>query len=83
MERASRFIWTLKCGRKEERLFLEAIATLLELFDQSEAIALFTDGERRYSKLLFGIWASVIVSATFGHLQYSSLELYTLKPCPI
>ena len=27
--------------------------------------------------------ASVIVSATFGHLQYSSLELYTLKPCPI
>jgi hypothetical protein len=31
MERASRFIWTLKCGRKEERLFLEAIATLLEL----------------------------------------------------
>ena len=22
MERASRFIWTLKCGRKEERLFL-------------------------------------------------------------
>ena len=79
----SRFIWTLKCGRKEERLFLEAIATLLELFDQSEAIALFTDGERRYSKLLFGIWASVIVSATFGHLQYSSLELYTLKPCPI
>ena len=27
--------------------------------------------------------ASVIVSVTFGHLQYSSLELYTLKPCPI
>lgn len=55
MERANRFIWTLKCGRKDKRLFLEAIATLLELFDQSEAIALFTDGERRYSKLLFDI----------------------------
>ena len=27
--------------------------------------------------------ATVIVSATFGHLQDSSLELNTLKPCPI
>jgi hypothetical protein len=27
--------------------------------------------------------ASVIVSATFGHLQDSSLELSALKPCPI
>ena len=35
MERASRFIWTLECGRKEQRLFLEAVATLTELFDQS------------------------------------------------
>ena len=55
MERASRFIWTLKCGRKEQRLFLEAITTLVELFDKTEAIKLFTDGERRYSKLLFDI----------------------------
>jgi transposase-like protein/IS1 family transposase len=55
MERASRFIWTLKCGKKEQRLFLEAITTLVELFDKTEAIKLFTDGERRYSKLLFDI----------------------------
>jgi len=66
MERASRFIWTLKCGRKEERLFLEAIATLLELFDQSEAIALFTDGERRYSKLLFGVCNEVLRNGKRG-----------------
>ena len=55
LERASRFIWTLKCGKKEQRLFLEAVATLLDLFDHSEAIALFTDGERRYGKLLFEV----------------------------
>ena len=47
--RASRFIWTLKCGQKEQRLFLEAVTTLVELFDKTEAIKLFTDGERRYS----------------------------------
>ena len=55
MERASRFIWTLKCGKKEQRLFLEAVTNLAELFDQTESIKLFTDGERRYSKLLFDI----------------------------
>jgi len=27
----------------------------VELFDKTEAIKLFTDGERRYSKLLFDI----------------------------
>lgn len=66
LERANRFIWTLKCGQKEQRLFLEAIATLLELFDQSEAIALFTDGERRYSKLLFDICNEVLHSGKPG-----------------
>ncbi len=29
------------------------------------------------------MWVSVIVWATFGHLQNSSLELNALKPCPI
>jgi hypothetical protein len=55
MERASRFIWTLKCGQKEQTVFLEAITNLVGLFDKTEAIKLFTDGERRYSKLLFDI----------------------------
>ena len=55
MERASRFIWPLKCGKKEQRLFLEAVTNLAELFDKTESIKLFTDGERRYSKLLFDI----------------------------
>jgi transposase-like protein len=67
MERASRFIWTLECGRKEQRLFLEAIATLAELFDQSEALALFTDGERRYSKLLFDICHEVFGKSKRGN----------------
>jgi IS1 family transposase len=55
MERASRFIWTLECDRKDQKLFLEAVTTLVELFDKTEVIKIFTDGERRYSKLLFDI----------------------------
>lgn len=66
MERASRFIWTLKCGRKDRRLFLEAVGTLLELFDQSDALTLFTDGERRYSQLLFDICHEVFHNGKRG-----------------
>jgi hypothetical protein len=35
MDRASRFIWHLKCGRKEQKLFLEAMMTVAELFERS------------------------------------------------
>jgi hypothetical protein len=34
MDRASRFIWHLKCGRKEQKLFLEAMMTIAELFEK-------------------------------------------------
>jgi len=66
LERASRFLWTIKCGRKERRLFLEAVGTLAELFDQSETLALFTDGERRYSQLLFNICHEVFHNGKRG-----------------
>ncbi|MEM9219767.1 MAG: hypothetical protein AAGD25_36240 [Cyanobacteria bacterium P01_F01_bin.150] len=46
MEWASRFIWELKCGRKQRRLFLEAMTTVADLFERSDGLALFTDGER-------------------------------------
>ena len=39
---------------------------VVTLFDQSEAIALFTDGERRYSKLLFGICNEVLRNGKRG-----------------
>ena len=55
MDRASRFIWELSCGKKDRSLFEKAIKTLAELVDQTEDITLLTDGERRYGKILFEI----------------------------
>lgn len=55
MDRASRFIWELSCGEKEESLFLQAIELFSELIEQTDEISLLTDGERRCSKLLFEI----------------------------
>jgi len=53
MERASRFLWTLECGQRDEALFLEAIGGICQVIDQTEDLTLLTDGERRYGNLLF------------------------------
>ena len=45
MDRASRFIWKMNCGKKDRSLFEKAIKTMAELVDQTEEITLMTDGE--------------------------------------
>lgn len=55
MDRASRFIWEISCGKKNKSLFKKAIKTLAELVDRTEDITLLTDGERRYGNILFEI----------------------------
>ena len=58
MDRASRFIWELSCGKKDRELFEKAIRMLAELIDLTGDITLLTDGERRYGKILFEICMS-------------------------
>lgn len=48
MERASRFIWALECGKKDRELFLSAIQRLREIIHRTGEVTLVTDGERRY-----------------------------------
>lgn len=60
MERSSRFLWELECGVKDQKLFERAIKVLAEVIEQSEGLSLFTDGERRYSNLLFTLCHEVI-----------------------
>ena len=55
MERGSRYILESKCGPKEEELFKSVLEDLAELAEKTEDLALFTDGERRYSKILFDL----------------------------
>src|SRR5215468_4211104 len=53
MDRASRFIWALDCGKKDRKLFQKAIKTLDKIARQTHDLRIFTDGERRYGNLLF------------------------------
>ena len=55
MDRASRFLWELECGRKDRKLFRKAMRTLLRVIEKTGDLSLLTDGERRYGNLLFEI----------------------------
>ena len=66
MDRASRFIWTLECGKKDRTLFEQAIQTLEQIIAESEDVTLLTDGERRYGNLLFEICWALIYSGKPG-----------------
>lgn len=66
MDRASRFLWTLECGKKDRQLFIQAIQTLEQLIHNSEEVTLLTDGERRYGNLLFEICTELIHNGNPG-----------------
>lgn len=66
MERGSRFLWELHCGRKEQQLFEQALRGLAEVIEQTGSLTLLTDGERRYGNLLFEICHEVIRNGKAG-----------------
>lgn len=66
MERMSRFIWVMNCGKKDEFLFKNAIETLCEVIEQTQDLSLLTDGERRYGKVLFEICHELLNTGKAG-----------------
>ena len=66
MDRASRFIWALDCGKKDRRLFQKAIKTLDKIARQTHDLSIFTDGERRYGNLLFEICHELVKNGKPG-----------------
>lgn len=55
IDRMSRFIWMLECGKKDLNLFKNAMLTLCDIIEKTGDVTLMTDGERRYGNILFGI----------------------------
>jgi hypothetical protein len=66
MDRATRFLWEMHCGRKERKLFKHAIALLGKVIQQTSDLTLLTDGERRYGSLLFAICSEVLRTGKRG-----------------
>ena len=66
MERASRFIWALQCGKKDRSLFSFAIQVLSDVILRTGDVTLVTDGERRYGNLLFEVCHEVLRTGKRG-----------------
>jgi transposase-like protein len=66
MDRASRFIWALECGKKDRKLFQKVIKSLDKIARQTHDLSLFTDGERRYGNLLFEICQALVKNGKPG-----------------
>ena len=66
MDRASRFLWEMQCGRKERKLFKQAMVLLCEVIQHTSDLTLLTDGERRYGSLLFEICSEVLRTGKRG-----------------
>src|SRR5215217_8431981 len=54
MDRATRFLWDMHCGRKERKMLKKAMGLLCQVIQQTGDLTLLTDGERRYGSLLLG-----------------------------
>jgi transposase-like protein len=66
MDRASRFIWALDCGKKDRKLFPKAIKSLDSIARHTHDLSIFTDGERRYGTLLFEICHELVKNGKPG-----------------
>ena len=55
LDRASRFIWEIECGKQDRKLFHKAIKSWDKMARQTHDLRIFPDGERRYGNLLFEI----------------------------
>jgi transposase-like protein len=66
LDRASRFIWELECGKKDRKLFKKAIKSLDSITRHTHDLSLFTDGERRYGNLLFEICHELVKNGKPG-----------------
>src|SRR4029450_4360156 len=54
MERATRFLWELRCGRKDRKLFQQAMRLLCDVIQHTSDLTLLTDGEGRLGGWWFG-----------------------------
>ena len=47
MDRATRFMWDMPCGRQDRKLFTKALGLLCQVIEHTGALTWLTDGERR------------------------------------
>ena len=66
MDRATRFLWDMHCGRKARKMFQKAMRLLCQIIEQTGDLTLLTDGEKRYGSLLFELCSQALRTGKRG-----------------
>lgn len=66
MDRATRFLWDMHCGRKNRKMFRKAMRLLCQVIEHTGDLTLLTDGERRYGSLLFELCSQALRTGKRG-----------------
>lgn len=66
MDRATRFLWDMHCGRQDRKMFKKALGLLGQVIEQTGDLTLLTDGERRYGSLLFALGSQALRTGKRG-----------------
>ena len=66
MDGATRFIWELPCGPREQRRFAAAMQLLRRVIAQTEDLTLLTDGERCSGHVLFALCLEALRTGQVG-----------------
>src|SRR5437879_6704742 len=66
MDRATRFLWDMHCGRKDRNVLKNAMRLLCEVIEQTGDVTLLTDGERRDGNLLFELCSQALRTGKRG-----------------
>jgi hypothetical protein len=66
MDRATRFVWDMHCGRKNRKMFKKAMRLLCQVIEHTGDLTRLTDGERRYGSLLFELCSQALRTGKRG-----------------
>jgi hypothetical protein len=66
MDRATRFLGAMQWGRKDRKLFKNAMRLLGHVIEHTGDLTLLTDGERRYGSLLFELCSEALRTGKRG-----------------
>jgi len=66
MDRATRFLWDMHCGRKDRKMLKKAMGLLCQVIQQTGDLTLLTDGERRYGRRLFELCSQALRNGKRG-----------------
>jgi len=79
MDRATRFLWDMQCGRKDRQLFKKAMSLLCQVIEQTGDLTLLPDGERRDGSLLCELCSEALRTGKRGRPKKTLRQGVTVR----